>query len=226
MIRYVAVLVVAGLALLGCGSEGEPGADAEPSRADRARAEAAADALVEELSPRLFSALEESGPLGAIEVCSKAAQEIARAQSGDGLEVRRVTSRPRNPANRANGWSGRQLRLWEREAMRGKTPKPVAAVAQESTPDYAGGRELWYLRPLLVAPPCLTCHGDPETMDPQLLARLAELYPEDEAVGYAVGDVRGAIWVRLGLEGQQELPWMPGHVPPRPGPPAPTSEPG
>ena len=64
-----------------------------------------------------------------------------------------------------------------------------------------GGRELRYLRPLRIAPPCLTCHGDPQEMGVDLVARLAELYPGDQAVGYELGDLRGAVSVRLSLDG-------------------------
>ena len=189
--------------LSGC-SESDGGYEATDEQI--ARAEAVADELIETLGRHLFAELEKSGPAGAIEVCSEIAPRIARELSGDGVLVRRVTERPRNPDNRAGGWSARQLRVWEREIALGKTPKTYLAVAEETGPGGIGPQELWYLRPLLIAPPCLNCHGDPETMAPEVAERLSELYPGDQAVGYEVNDLRGAVFVRLGLEGQKQLP--------------------
>ncbi len=37
---------------------------------------------------------------------------------------------------------------------------------------------------------CLTCHG--KTLAEPVKATLAELYPEDKATGFKVGDIRGA----------------------------------
>ncbi|MBW2376809.1 MAG: DUF3365 domain-containing protein [Deltaproteobacteria bacterium] len=47
-------------------------------------------------------------------------------------------------------------------------------------------------------PLCVTCHG--AELPPDLRARLAELYPEDQATGYAAGDFRGVFWVELPRE--------------------------
>jgi hypothetical protein len=180
--------------------------DTGPTQEQMKRAESAADALVKELSEQLVAELERSGPVGAIEVCSVVAQKIAHDHSRDGLLVRRVSLRLRNPANQASGWAERHLELWEREVARGKTPRAAWADAEGTGYDGSRSRELWYLRPLIVAPPCLNCHGSVEEMNPTVVDRLAELYPKDAAVGYTVGDLRGAVSVRLGLDGQQVLP--------------------
>ena len=41
---------------------------------------------------------------------------------------------------------------------------------------------------------CLKCHG--ENIDPAVKAKLGELYPNDKATGYKLGDLRGAFTVR------------------------------
>ena len=53
------------------------------------------------------------------------------------------------------------------------------------------------LRPIVVAAPCLTCHGAPANIDPEVRRLLAERYPNDQATGYRTGDFRGAVWVRI-----------------------------
>jgi hypothetical protein len=62
-----------------------------------------------------------------------------------------------------------------------------------------GTFQLQYLRPLLVQQTCLACHGDPATFEPDVRAVLARRYPADQATGYAVGDLRGAVSVRVPL---------------------------
>jgi hypothetical protein len=57
-----------------------------------------------------------------------------------------------------------------------------------------GGR-VGYAEPIRVQALCLTCHGGaiPESMS----ARLDDLYPEDRATGYEVGDFRGLFWAEF-----------------------------
>jgi hypothetical protein len=55
----------------------------------------------------------------------------------------------------------------------------------------------------MVASPCLACHGDPEAIDPQVKRLLAERYPDDTAVGYKPGDLRGAVSVSVLLESDE-----------------------
>jgi hypothetical protein len=57
---------------------------------------------------------------------------------------------------------------------------------------------LGYVEPILVQPLCLTCHGDP--LAPDIAARIDELYPEDRAVGYEIGDLRGVFWIEFPAE--------------------------
>ena len=37
---------------------------------------------------------------------------------------------------------------------------------------------------------CLLCHG--ETIDPDIAAAIDKAYPEDQARGFSLGDIRGA----------------------------------
>ena len=78
-------------------------------------------------------------------------------------------------------------------AVTGCSGEPVAEIHEV---DPATG-ELRYLRPILVEPACLLCHGAEEELDPEVRRRLAERYPEDRATGFAEGDLRGAFSVRV-----------------------------
>ena len=45
---------------------------------------------------------------------------------------------------------------------------------------------------------CLACHG--EQLDSVVKARLETLYPDDQALGYRVGDIRGAFTITQPLK--------------------------
>ena len=45
-------------------------------------------------------------------------------------------------------------------------------------------------------PMCLQCHGKPADMKDNVKAILAKEYPEDKAVGYSLGEIRGAISIK------------------------------
>jgi hypothetical protein len=160
------------------------------------RARAAADALTRDLKTTLTAEMSAGGPGAAIRVCSEVAQEIAAEHSTDGLTVRRVSRKARNPADRPDLFEADQLgRLAELHA-RGELPKEVIEVI-EVVGAGDGDRTLRYLRPITVQPLCLRCHGDPEDFTPEVRRVLAERYPDDEATGYGAGDLRGAVSVTV-----------------------------
>ena len=52
-----------------------------------------------------------------------------------------------------------------------------------------------YAEPLVIQPVCLTCHG--AEVGPEIKAAIAERYPQDQATGYKLGELRGVIWAEL-----------------------------
>lgn len=196
--RIVAFALAAGAAALLAVPvlSGEAGAgDAETSAAlDRARAAAAA--LAGKLPARLQAEIAAGGTVSAIRVCSEIAQPMTAELSGPELSIRRVSLKVRNPADRPDDWERARLETFAAQHGRGELPAEHHEVVEG---EGEGGRELRYLKPVLVGPVCLRCHGDAAQLEPEVARRLAELYPADEAVGYAEGDLRGAVSVRVAL---------------------------
>ena len=58
---------------------------------------------------------------------------------------------------------------------------------------FADGKKA-YMEPLYVGPQCLSCHG--ETLSGELKEKLNELYPNDQATGFKLGQFRGLIWIK------------------------------
>jgi hypothetical protein len=53
------------------------------------------------------------------------------------------------------------------------------------------------LRPIAQRSLCATCHGRPDKLAPEVRRVLRERYPEDRAVGFAEGEIRGWFWVEV-----------------------------
>ena len=172
-------------------------APAAVPEAQLAQARQAADALVARLRGLLGSALEKSGPAGAVDACAEQAQAATREEAAkSGLSVRRVSLRYRNPADAPDDYERAALERLAREMKTKGLPPEVAEVV---TPAGGGAAELRYLRPVVVAPHCLACHGQAADLAPGVAEVLARRFPDDTATGYAAGDLRGAISVRVPL---------------------------
>lgn len=124
----------------------------------------------------------QKGPVHAISVCKDQAPAIAESLSTEGVQMGRTSHRLRNPDNTAPEWVDAILQSYISDEAQRK-PKLV------SLPNDRQG----YVEPIAVQPLCLTCHG--KTLAPDVAAQISEAYPQDEASGFEVGDLRGVFWV-------------------------------
>lgn len=186
-----------GLALACAGPEqrGTAGSIAVDS-ATRQRAIGAADALGKDLVGMLTSELERGGPSAALAICADSAQLRTARHQLDGIHVRRIGTRVRNPANAPDSLEQVILATFETAQAAGRTMTDTTFVV----PGPDGTASLRYLRAIRVQPQCLACHGPAAQLDSSVRAVIAERYPDDKAVDYAAGDLRGAISVRLPQE--------------------------
>lgn len=185
---FAAVFTLAAVASAGLSS----GADAEAAAIARARELAAK--LTGTLMPRLQQEIAAHGTAAALTTCAEVAQPLTAEAAGEGASLSRVSLRVRNAADRPDDLERRVLDELAAQHAAGELPAERHEVV-----DGPQGRELRYFKPIVVQPLCLRCHGDPAALEPDVAARLAGLYPEDEAVGYRAGDLRGAISVRIPL---------------------------
>jgi hypothetical protein len=153
-----------------------PAETAEPSRGA---------ALLAPFKRDLQKALKQGlaeGPAEAIEACRMEAPSIAARLSKDGVRVGRASHKLRNPANVAPAWVAPILARYL-EHPDERAPQEIALG------DDRAGR----VEPILLQPLCLTCHG--AELAPDVRARIDALYPDDQATGFEVGDLRGVFWV-------------------------------
>ena len=144
--------------------------------------------------PKLLAVLQNEiargGPDGAIAACRDRAPELARAASAQsGWAVKRVSLRNRNPKAVPDAWERAALEDFDRRAA---ALAPAATLERAEVVQKDGKPVQRYIRALPTQPLCTACHGAPDTLSPAVQARLRELYPDDRATGYKVGDIRGA----------------------------------
>ncbi len=168
-------------------------ADSARIAAAGTRARNAANALGAELQGKLFAALASGGPSQAIAFCADSAQAWTARHAREGVYVRRVSLRVRNPKNAPDPAEERELRVLDSLHRAGTLPGEI--LRQGTGAD--GAAEVAYMRPILVQERCLQCHGDPATFRPEVSRVLAEHYPSDQATGYSAGDLRGMLSVRV-----------------------------
>ncbi len=165
--------------------------------AQLAQARQAADAVMARVRGLLEQEMSRGGPAAAVEACAEKAQGATREEAAkSGLSVRRVSLRYRNPADAPDDYERAAL---ERLAAEMKAKGLPPEVAEVVTPAGGGAAELRYLRPVVVAPHCLACHGQAADLAPGVAEILARRFPDDPATGYAAGDLRGAVSVRVPL---------------------------
>jgi hypothetical protein len=165
----VSLILVAGLALAG-----EPEAKRGPEVLSHFK---------RDLKEALRAGLSK-GPAEAVTTCQLEAPGIADGLSKQAVRVGRTSHRLRNPANVSPAWVSPILADYLADAAH-RTPRTVGL------PEGRSG----YVEPILAQPLCLTCHGT--AIAPDVAARIAALYPDDEATGFEAGDLRGVFWVEL-----------------------------
>ena len=143
-----------------------------------------ADTLIAELK----YSLEEGGPDRAIRVCHVEAPQITKDISEQrNWQIGRTSLKTRNPNNNPDEWETQVLQQFEQRKQKGED----IATLEYSETTKAGFR---YMKAIPTKGLCLTCHG--ETLAEPVKATLAELYPEDNATGFIVGDIRGAFSIK------------------------------
>ncbi len=175
-----------------------PAHAAEPAAIDAAVAQSTrgiATDLVNQLGQKLKAALANEGPVAAVSVCKEAAPAIAKSLSAQhAAQVTRVGTRVRNPAMGVpNGWQKEALAEFDTRLDKGEKPADLEYWRVVEGSD--GKRELRYAKAIVTQPLCVTCHGKPDDIPAPLLEKIRAEYPEDQATGYSVGKLRGAVVV-------------------------------
>lgn len=157
------------------------------------RASTAAGQLFQRLSGELSTAMAGGGPAAAILVCKERAPQIAEEiESNTGIDIERTALRVRNAANAPDEWETETMQAFVARRLGGEQWLGMTAVRIE-------GEQLRWMRPIPLGPMCAACHGEDTQIAQDTRRALLEIYPDDKAVGFRVGELRGAFTARLPL---------------------------
>jgi hypothetical protein len=157
--------------------------------------------VIEETRELMQVEVRARGPAGALEQCSKIALGLAKQHEEEGWRVRRVSVKYRNPADAPDEYEARVLD--EFAALKAKGELQVDTEHAEVVTE-EGRRYLRYMKPIVLGSPvCLSCHGGPDDISPEVKAELQRLYPQDKSFGYRIADLRGAVSVKIPLGAEQ-----------------------
>ena len=171
-------------------AQSDTGAQENPEQMTRLKNEAMGivKQFASSLKPQLKNAMQTGGPVLAIEVCSIQAPAIAENLSTEnGWTVTRVSLKPRNNHSAtADKWEAEVLKQFDARQQDGEAANKLV---YEEIID--GQYRLMKAQP--VEPLCLTCHG--QNISTEVTKALGNHYADDQATGYSLGQVRGAISV-------------------------------
>ncbi len=185
----VLLLTVAGIA----GAQSTPPSTIDASLVQSTRG--IAGELLGQLGQKLKAAMSTDGPVAAVSVCKESAPAIARQLSiANDAKVTRVGTRVRNQnMGVPNAWQKEALTQFEARLSQGEK---AADIEYWQVADNGHGKsELRYAKAIAIQPQCLSCHGSAQDIAAPLTEKLRIEYPNDQATGYSVGQLRGAVVV-------------------------------
>jgi len=161
---------------------------AEDTAADLKEARTLVKAFGGELKPELQKAMKAGGPVHAVGFCHSAAPKIAMdLAKKTGWTVTRVSLKPRGSMATPDVWETTVLEKFETMKNDGEPVKKMEFSEIVHDGDKSSFR---YMKPLPTGEVCLKCHGT--NVSEPVKQAIAKFYPEDKAMGYKQGDIRGA----------------------------------
>lgn len=184
--RIMRVLIII-IAMVYGTATADQAVDEDRAVASRAVVNTFKKVLVSELQKHIDT----GGPAAAVKMCNKRAPAIAASLSeAHNWSIGRTSLKIRNRANAPDDWERGVLERFETQsadAKKGKTLEYYEVVQQQGKPVFR------YMQAIIMHSGCLACHGS--NLDPKVTQVLSELYPDDKATGFEVGDIRGAFTI-------------------------------
>jgi len=164
--------------------------NAAVAKYDQQRADEVAMLLLKTLKSKLTDEMTKGGPINALKFCSLEATKLTQdvnSKIPKGWTLKRVSDRNRNPSNAPDALDQVALKFFE-----GSTEKSYSIEETSTDSKFLASR---YYKAIRIEATCLQCHGT--NLSAGLKSKLEELYPQDKAVGYQIGQLRGVVRVRI-----------------------------
>lgn len=156
-----------------------------------------AKTFMESLKSVLIKEIQTHGIVSAVSVCSDTAQVLTNNYGvSKGIYIKRLSFKNRNPLNVPDDFESKVLNIFEEMHSKNqiKPETEYVEIIEEN-----GISKVRYMKPILIQPECLNCHGTEEQIFPQVKEVINKIYPDDKAKGYQMGDLRGAVSIQKTL---------------------------
>ncbi|MFA7648851.1 MAG: DUF3365 domain-containing protein [Flavobacteriaceae bacterium] len=126
--------------------------------------------------------IQQGGTMQAVDFCSEKALFLTDSLSNKyAHKIKRLTDKSRNPQNQLQ--TEIDKKAWKELK---NNPDNNQLILQENNTVY------YYKSIPIAMPDCLQCHGKPQTdISPETLQLIRAKYPQDQAIGYELGEFRG-----------------------------------
>lgn len=137
-----------------------------------------------ELLKNVSAAIQKGGTVHAVGFCNIMAIPITDSLSeSHQVSISRITDRTRNPNNGLKTENDKSVFNSFKE-----NNDLVDSLLTENN------KIVYYKRINTAMPACIKCHGNPEKdIEPATLTKIRTLYPDDQATGYSMNELRG-LW--------------------------------
>ncbi len=138
----------------------------------------------------LIPTVAQESTIAALKFCNISAIPLTDSMSVDQeRRIYRVSDKPRNPGNLANEVEMEYISSVKGKLILGETVTPAVHAL--------GDRVIGYY-PIVTNQFCLQCHGNVgQEINEETFTVIQQLYPEDKAIGYGEGEIRGIFVVEM-----------------------------
>ena len=145
----------------------------------------------------LIKQMQTKGVLQAVAVCSDTAQVLTNNFGiQKGVFIKRVSLKNRNKNNFPDDFEKKVFNKFELLKQNNELDNNSEHIEIVKEGEYTYIR---YLKPILIQAECLNCHGNPSAMMTEVKDLIMKKYPDDKAVGYSIGDLRGVVSIKKAL---------------------------
>ena len=153
------------------------------------KAEEAIMVFQKALKGELMGAMQKGGPKAAVEICNEKAPQIAeKVGLEENVTISRTSLKVRNPDNLPSEWEKEILEDFEKRKSGGEALNAMSAYEYD-------GDVFAYMKPIPMMGMCAACHGT--NVSKPLYEHISKFYPNDKAIGFKPGDIRGAFVVQV-----------------------------
>ncbi len=153
--------------------------------------------FMKDLKGILINQIQSNGILQAVSVCSDTAQVLTNNFGVQkGVYIKRVSLKSRNINNVPDDFEKLILNKFSLMQQKSELNNESEYVEIVEEGEF---RYLRYLKPIMVQAECLNCHGSENEIMPEVKQLINREYPDDKAVGYKIGDLRGAVSLKKAL---------------------------